>query len=266
MSKALAISPLRISTMTVTAKWGLPIQLDVLFDQLKKHLIPIGYYGAGVLKIEHKGQVFGACYKDLFTNRKATEDSFYNQSTVVIRQPFSGGWKELNMKLFSIGSIQMTGVTDQDFAVKTVEWLLAFIETLPQSPFAGKAAVTDVDISLINTDYSLSHNIQQDNLHKLFLERYNLFSMLEKTIYQGVNTKFFYNNNNNESGVCACKGFCKGQGKGNGDGDCKRITMSIFRTGKIIITGARTMDQINRAYKFLNKVFQEHAPEVLITR
>ena len=179
MSKAVTISPLRISTMTVTAKWGLPIQLDVLFDQLKKHLIPIGYYGAGVLKIEHKGQVFGACYKDLFTNRKATEDSFYNQSTVVIRQPFSGGWKELNMKLFSIGSIQMTGVTDQDFAVKTVEWLLAFIETLPQSPFAGKAAVTDVDISLINTDYSLSHNIQQDNLHKLFLERYNLFSMLE---------------------------------------------------------------------------------------
>jgi Transcription factor TFIID (or TATA-binding protein, TBP) len=252
--------------MTVTAKWGLPIQLDVLFEQLKKHLIPIGYYGPGVLKFEHKGQVFGACHKDLFTNRKATDKSFYNQSTIVLRQPFSGGWKELNMKLFPIGSIQMTGVTDQAFAVKAVEWLLAFIETLPQSPFAGKAAVTNVDISLINTDYSLSHDVQQDNLHKLLMERYNLFSMLEKTIYQGINTKFFYNTKNNGTGICSCKGFCKGQGTGDGEGECKRITMSIFRTGKIIITGARTMDQIEAAYAFLNKVFLEHATDVLLAR
>jgi TATA-box binding protein (TBP) (component of TFIID and TFIIIB) len=42
--------------------------------------------------------------------------------------------------------------------------------------------------------------------------------------------------------------------------------MSIFRTGKIIITGARTMDQIEAAYVFLNKVFQEHAATVLIKR
>jgi TATA-box binding protein (TBP) (component of TFIID and TFIIIB) len=42
--------------------------------------------------------------------------------------------------------------------------------------------------------------------------------------------------------------------------------MSILRTGKIIITGARTMDQINRAYVFLNKVFDAHAADVLIKR
>jgi TATA-box binding protein (TBP) (component of TFIID and TFIIIB) len=42
--------------------------------------------------------------------------------------------------------------------------------------------------------------------------------------------------------------------------------MSIFRTGKIIITGARTMDQINAAYVFLNKAFQDHATDVLINR
>ena len=266
MSKELTITPYRISTMTVTAKWGIPIQLDVLFEQLKKCLIPIGYYGPGVLKFEHKGKVFGACHKDLFTNRKATDNSFYNQSTLVIRQPFSGGWKELNMKLFPVGSIQMTGITDQEFAVKAAQWLLKLINTLPQSPFAGTAAVSDVDISLINTDYSLSHDIQQDLLHRLLMERYNLFSMLEKTIYQGVNTKFFYNTNNNNTGVCACKGFCKGQGNGKGEGECKRITMSIFRTGKIIITGARTMDQIEAAYVFLNRVFRDHAKEVLIVR
>jgi len=270
MAKPLTITPLRISTMTMTANWGLEINLNLLFQQLRKHLIPIGVYGPGILKFEHKGEVFGACYKDLFTNRKATDKSFFNQSTIVLRQPFSGGWKELNMKLFGNGGIQMTGVTSQPFAVAAVEWLLELIKTMDQSPFLktdGKEpAVTKVDVSLINTDYSLSHDIQQDRLHQLLMEEYHLFSMLEKTIYQGVNTKFFYNTKNQGSGVCSCKGFCKGQGTGDGEGECKRITMSIFRTGKIIITGARTMDQINAAYVFLNKVFEEKAKDVLIAR
>jgi len=265
-AKPLTITPLRISTMTVTANWGVPIQLDPLFQQLRNHLIPIGVFGPGIIKFEHKGEVFGACYKDLFTNRKATDKSFFNQSTLVLRRPFVGGFKELNMKLFKNGGIQMTGVTSQTFAVEAVEWLLALIKTFAQSPFEGAAAVTKVDVSLINTDYSLNYDIQQDNLHKLLMEQYNLFSMLEKTIYQGVNTKFFYNTKNQGSGICSCKGFCKGQGTGEGEGECKRITMSIFRTGKIIITGARTMDQIEAAYVFLNKVFQDHAATVLIKR
>jgi len=173
------------------------------------------------------------------------------------------------MKIFGNGGIQMTGVTSQPFAVEGVEWLLAQIKRLPESPFQDttkEPAVTKVSVSLINTDYSLSHDIQQDNLHRILMEEYNLFSMLEKTIYQGVNTKFFYNTNNKGTGICSCKGFCKGQGTGDGEGECKRITMSIFRTGKIIITGARTMDQIQAAYVFLNGVFQAHATEVLIKR
>lgn len=83
------ISPLRISTTTVTANWGMRINLNVLFEQLKAHFIPIGYPGEGILKFEHGKEVYGACYKDLFTNRKMTPKSFYNQSTLVLE---ATGW------------------------------------------------------------------------------------------------------------------------------------------------------------------------------
>jgi hypothetical protein len=89
--------------------------------------------------------------------------------------------------------------------------------------------------------------------------------MLEKTIYQGVNTKFFYNTHGDGNGICQCANFCKGQGSGNGEGECKRITMSIFRTGSIIITGAREMKQIEAAYNFLNNIFDKHYKTVLYT-
>jgi len=280
----LVISPYRISTMTVTANWGSPILLDSLFDQLKGYCIPIGYPDEGILKFEHKKQVIGACHKDLFTNRKMTNKSFFNQDTLILRRRFGSGWKEVNMKLFGNGGIQMTGVPSKDFAVASVAWLLDLIRTLPQSPFPPPTAVAatatatatattaatatagsiqKISVPLINTDYSLNYDINQDNLHRIFIERYNLFSMLEKTIYQGVNTKYFYNSTNKTKGVCACPTFCKGQGLGNGLGECKRITMSIFRTGKIIITGARTMEQIEETYEFLNRILRLHASEVL---
>lgn len=259
---------LRISTMVITAHWGTQINLDTLFNQLHQVIIPMWYPDVGILKFEHKNMVLGASYKDIFTNRKITSKSFFNQSTIVIRRKINEekaneGWKEVNVKLFANGGIQMTGVTSEEFARETAEWLLQTILTLPETPFEAKAAIERFSVQLINTDYSLNKFINQDALHKILINDYNLFSMLEKTIYQGVNTKFFYNTKNPSKGICTCDNFCKGQGTGEGEGECKRITMSIFRTGKIIITGARTMEQINAAYKFLNNVFDTHSKTVL---
>jgi len=259
---------LRISTMVITAHWGTQVNLDMLFHQLQPLLIPIWYPEEGILKFEHKNMVIGASHKDIFTNRKITSKSFFNQSTIVLRRKINigqsdEGWKEVNVKLFANGGIQMTGVTSEKFAYKSIEWLLNLIKTFSDSPFAATPEIQRFSIQLINTDYALNKFINQDALHKLLINEYNLFSMLEKTIYQGVNTKFFYNTRNPVKGICECENFCKGQGTGDGEGDCKRITMSIFRTGRIIITGAREFNQIEAAYAFLNNVFEKHHKTVL---
>jgi len=258
--------------MVITANWGTPIQLNSLFESLRPVILPIWYPDEGVLKFEHNNMVLGASYKDIFTNRKITSKSFFNQSTMVIRRKINeehdekdASWKEVNVKLFANGGIQMTGVTSEAFARQTIEWLLQTLQELPESPFTGKASVERFSVQLINTDYSLNKFINQDALHKLLINEYNLFSMLEKTIYQGVNTKFFFNTMNPGVGICQCTTACKGQGTGEGNGQCKRITMSIFRTGKIIITGARLISQIEAAYDFLNKVYDKHHKTVLYT-
>jgi TATA-box binding protein (TBP) (component of TFIID and TFIIIB) len=260
---------LRISTMVITAHWGAPIHLNKLFDQLTNVMIPTWYPDEGVLKIEYANRVLGSSYKDIFTNRKISDKTFFNQSTIVVRRKISEekeeeSWKEVNIKLFANGGIQMTGVTSEEFARSAIEWLHRLIQTLPDSPFDDKVGIHRFSVQLINTDYGLNKFINQDALHKILINQYNLFSMLEKTIYQGVNTKFFYNINN-QSGICTCQKMCKGQGTGNGEGQCKRITMSIFRTGKIIITGARQINQITTAYHFLNKIFDKHHAAVLYT-
>ena len=258
---------LRISTMVITANWGTQINLDSLFNSFRDVIIPIWYPDIGILKFEHKNMILGASRKDIFTNRKITSKSFFNQSTIVLRRKINEGqitgWKEVNVKLFANGGIQMTGVTSDTFARESIEWLLDIIKSLKESPFEKEASINKFSVQLINTYYALNKFINQYALHKLLLNEYNLFSMLEKTIYQGVNTKFFYNIRNPGVGICQCNTFCKGQGSGDGESQCKRITMSIFRTGRIIITGARELKQIEATYDFLNKVFDKHHSTVL---
>jgi TATA-box binding protein (TBP) (component of TFIID and TFIIIB) len=280
-------SSLRVSTMVVTAHWGTKINLEKIFQPLRDQIIPIWYPKEGILKIELNNKVLGSCYKDIFTNRKMTKKSFFNQATIILRRKVNyeeldteskeeeketqdAIWKEVNVKLFANGGIQMTGVFSEEFAYKSIEWLYRIISVLPEYPFEKEKEnsnenenfISRFSTQLINTDYSIDKFINQDALHKILINEYNLFSMLEKTIYQGINTKFFYNTQNTD-GICNCTKTCKGQGSGDGDQECKRITMSIFRTGKIIITGAREMCQITTAYDYLNNIIKKHCNTVL---
>ena len=55
----LQFTPLRISTLVTTGHLGSTIDLETLFDQITRQLIPIGYPAEGFLKMEHETRVVG---------------------------------------------------------------------------------------------------------------------------------------------------------------------------------------------------------------
>jgi len=269
----LVCSPLRISTMVTTCHVGCGIRLGRLFDNLKLWAIPFGYPGEGFLKMEYETKVIGSSTRDVLTKRKVTEKTFFNQATLVVRKTFPGrGWKEVNIKMFANGGIQMTGVPTAEFSQEVIQYVMDQISLKDPEIFIDiktqqvhQPSLTKFRIQLINSDYSINRQIYQDKLHKVLSNVYNLFSSHESTIYQGVNTKYYYNKKGNplRPGICECKALCNGQGLGDGEGQCKRITISPFSSGKIIITGAREMDQINEAYEFFNAILETHDKEIL---
>ena len=56
-------------------------------------------------------------------------------------------------------------------------------------------------------------------------------------------------------GKCVCKKKCIGKGDGLSMNNCKKITISTFQSGKVIVTGARSREQLNAAYNFINMIF-----------
>ena len=263
----LTFTPLRISTLVTTGHLGTTIILKTLFDELKPILIPIGYPGEGILKMEFKDQVIGHAARDVLTKRRVSDKTFFNQSTLVIRKKRDdmAGYKEVNMKLFENGGFQMTGVTSEEFSRNTVLWLIEYLKTtLKQAISKDPLQIAKFAIQLLNSDYKMNTLAKRDELHRLLTNQYRLFSTLETTIYQGVNTKYYYNEENtNQKGICMCPRPCTGQGDGKAIGSCKRVTISVFQTGSIIITGARNRPQLDEAYEYINVILRKHASEVL---
>lgn len=125
--------------------------------------------------------------------------------------------------------------------------------------------INDYKIVLINSDYFVGFEIKRDELHKILVNKYNIYSSYEPCIYPGVNSKFYWNKDYKDlpfTGKCYCNSFCNGKGNGEGEGNCKKITISIFQSGSVIITGGRSMEQIVDAYNFINKVFTENYSEI----
>ena len=262
-------TPLRISTKVITANTGTVINAKLLFENISQILVPLWWPGEGILKMEHEKNVIGYSSRDVFSKRGVSDKTFFNQSTIVLRKATNKEmtqFKEVNIKLFGNGGIQMTGIPAEDFARETLLWLIEQLKTVQPNVFTDTPELQKIKVQLINSDYQVAYPINRNNLHTILSQQYKLFSTFESTIYQGVNTKYYYNEKHpdkNTPGICLCERRCKGQGTGSGPGECKRITMSVFQTGKIIVTGGRYLYQLEEAYHFLNKVLQNHAHEIL---
>tara|TARA_B110001469_G_C9642361_1_gene323376 strand:- start:1386 stop:2198 length:813 start_codon:yes stop_codon:yes gene_type:complete len=237
---------LRISTMTAVCNISDEINLKTCYDKLVINDI--------IHFIEFKGFPDKGFSKKSVKKKRKIKDKkvFYNQITVHV---FLG--KIINVKIFNNGRIQMTGLKFREQGEKVIRVLIDEINKYNDDDciFKGKLELENYKIVLINSDFDIKYRVNRDILHREIIN-IGMYSSYEPTIYPGVNIKYFYNNIN-EAGVCNCSSKCNGKGSGKGDGDCKKITIAVFNSGKIIITGGNSFDQVLISYEFINSLLSD---------
>ena len=107
---------------------------------------------------------------------------------------------------------------------------------------------------MINSDFCINHNINLKRISKL-LKKNGLYNSYEPDEYPGVLTKYYYNIKNAVQGYCNCSPHCSTKEKHS---VCTKITISVFRPGSVIITGARNIDQLLSAYDFIIKILKDN--------
>lgn len=119
----------------------------------------------------------------------------------------------------------------------------------------------NIKIELINSDYTTNFMINNTKLNIIVKQKYKAFSSYEPNEYPGVKNKFFWNekNINGNQGKCDCIPKCIERGKKS---ICTQITISVFQSGSVIITGAKSIQQIKDAYKYINNIFKDNYKDI----
>ena len=240
---------LRISTMTAISSLNSDINLDNLYKNfIITDKIPFIQHGSHGIK----GESNKAKRKPRKPEKKKT---FFNQVTLHVSCD-----KLVNVKLFNNGKIQMTGLKYENHGTKVLKILIPYILHLDQIKEDKILNSTEIifepmNIVLINSDFDIGYKIKRDILHREIVDA-GLYSSYEPCIYPGVNIKYYFNSNQ-DNGICKCSSMCTGKGDGLSDGGCKKITVAVFKSGKIIITGARSNEQLELSYNFITKFIND---------
>lgn len=121
----------------------------------------------------------------------------------------------------------------------------------------------DIKISMINSSYGIYNNINSVN-HDFEIDRKRLFNYIknntrlscyyDNTQHQGVKINFMFNED--RDGICKCKQNCILIHKKNRK--CKKITILIFNSAKVVITGSNSFEHSKLCYDFINKIVTDN--------
>lgn len=243
----------KISTITVTGAINSPVSIFDLFDKAQPNA-RIRY-----MQIMCMDQLVMKGDRRLAKKRKKKPKAFQNQTTLIM-QPFHDipGYK-VNMKVFKTGTIQITGVKNVDDGTKCIQAIIDEIRSLHAKGHViasepDKMTVSNYTVRLINSDFHIGFRINNMSLYRI-MEESDVATSYDPIVYPGVKVMYFFNEEYVKTpGVCKCTLKCDGKGCGSGDGMCKKVTIIVFQSGSIIITGGTAIKMVDQAYEFIRGV------------
>lgn len=245
---------LSISTMCATAK--LNTKINILNIEKYLQLCP-----QDILSIEKdtiKTLINKVKYKKMKKNDNKPKTYFYNQVTIDIRITNNDTLKldnepRINIKIFKNGTIQLSGcktINNTNIVLNKLIFRLKEIKAILENNIIiekffidshDTIEITDFNIYMINTNYTLSMLIDREKLYNLLLKK-KIKAVYEPCIRACVIIKYVPPTNNIEE---------------------KEVSIFIFQEGNIIITGARSISHILSAYEYTNNILLTHKNDII---
>ena len=256
--------------------------LIIRFDQsyLKKYKNPYIQFGNNVIDYQDRSE-----YQNLLEYIKSLEnnslkkhgrqkikkdnENFYNSCSIIVK----GGQdlKCVNIKLFNNGKITLTGAKEEFDGYHATNVLLQelkksreiFINNTEQD--FDKFKINNYRITMINSDFSTYFKVDLLKLLTILNNsKHQLFTKFNPEKYRGLIIGYYWNTEKpKQDGLCKCTVKCNGKGCGTGNGKCKKVTISVFKSGRIIITGGQKVKQIEDAYSVINEILKNNYTEIV---
>lgn len=251
------------------------------FEDYKSKLTNINYYNEIVIKqidnpqarrIKFKDErkiTIGISKKDIMTCRGKIKNAFYNCIALIVRFTFNTQYREIHVKVFNTGKMEIPGVLNDEILCTVKRMILDLLRPYTNNEIGFLEYDAESNV-LINSNFNCGFYINRDKLqHILRSSKYNIETSYDPCSYPGVKCKFYFNNEvgfNTESQkgqiVCADRNM-----KMSELGDAIKyteISFMIFRTGSCLIVGNCTERILRFVYDFIKQLLYDEYPIICV--
>lgn len=155
-------------------------------------------------------------------------------------------FKEYHIKVFNTGKIEIPGIQNVDILKYILSKLL---EILRQAISPSIHYKTDTfENILLNSDFSCNFDVNREKLSYLLKNKYDIDTTYDPCSYPGTQSKFYYNllvDAEHQTGSSSHTGQL------TATSDIVAITVTVFRTGNVLISGQCRDDMLHTVYRFI---------------
>ena len=192
----------------------------------------------------------GLCKKDLTSYRKKKKGAFYNCFAIILRLLYNKEYKEVHVKIFNTGKLEIPGIQYDDLLIVTLNKLIDILKPLTNNNIDYYKE--NIQTVLINSNFSCGFFVDRFKLYEILKTKYHISAGYDPCSYPGIQCKFYYNKYNKEH-----KGYKLKENKEQAYKDAwKVVSFMIFRTGSVLIVGNCDSNVLHIIYKFLKNVLK----------
>jgi TATA-box binding protein (TBP) (component of TFIID and TFIIIB) len=169
----------------------------------------------------------GISKNDIIKTRNKDKSAFYNCFVFIYRIKLDGKFKEIHIKLFNSGKIEIPGIQDESILDKIILYVIQLLQPHYSDTIYEKKEMRET--ILINSNFKCNYFINRDELFTILKTKYNIKCSYDPCSYPGIQCKYKLPNVD--------------------------VSFMIFRTGSVLIVGKCDDDQLYIIYEFIKKIF-----------
>jgi len=136
----------------------------------------------------------GISKKDIMNCRGKVKNAFYNCFALIIRFKYKELFREIHVKIFNTGKLEIPGILNDDILIMVKIIVLKLIQTYANKEIQYVEQKVEANV-LINSNFNCGFYINRDLLQNIIRSnKYNIETSYDPCSYPGVKCKYYYNN------------------------------------------------------------------------
>jgi len=243
------------------------------YEQYKERLASIPYYIENIIKqidnptarrMKFKDErkiTIGISKKDIMNCRGKVKNAFYNCFAIIIRFHYDKSFREIHVKIFNTGKLEIPGILNADFLDIVKDKIIEYIQPHLDTKLSYLENENS-DSVLINSNFNCGYYIHREKLHAILRsEKYRIESAYDPCSYPGVKCKYYFNNelgfdSPSQNGQISQQDRNMKMSELGENKKYTEVSFMIFRTGSCLIVGNCSERILKFIFEFIKNLLR----------